>query len=139
MDALDDEVEQHYGQGILMIIMMRTMTTRMTMTMMTMMMAMMMVVVVIVLKMSRTLPQWATGPDLGTGLGEPLDRLVLGRGPVPGPARPGPDCRLPGPSGPSLLGATIGSRAGPRSLPAPTTAVSQRLQPRLVPSSSSSL
>ena len=68
-----------------------------TMTMMIMLRNMM---VVIVSKMSRTLPQWATGPyHLGTGLGEPLDRLVVGRGPVPvQAARPGPDCRLlPGP------------------------------------------
>ena len=69
-----------FSNGLLVLIKFKMMTI-MTMTMM--MILKMMVVIVLKMSLSRTLPQWLTGPaHLGIGLGEPLDRLVLGRRPV---------------------------------------------------------
>ena len=125
----------HMFSNVLLVLIKFKMMTILTMTMMAKMMLLkMMVVIVLKMSLDRTLPQWATGPaHLGTGLGEPLDRLVLGRRPVP--ARPGrlvPDCRLPGSRGRRYDGR-------PSQLTCHSTAVSQRLQPRRVPSSSSPL
>ena len=106
----------HMFSNVLLVLIKFKMMTILTMTMMAKMMLLkMMVVIVLKMSLDRTLPQWATGPaHLGTGLGEPLDRLVLGRRPVPATQGPAGSSQTAGYRARGDDGTTV----GPRSLPA---------------------